>query len=84
MADIIDVELNGLEYKVNIDLYDDNEYEYNDFDDSGSDICDIMPEKIEILDIYLIRKKNLYKVTNEKIWEEIEDLDLMEYYIAQI
>jgi len=75
MIKTLDIELNNLKYQVEIDIDDESEEQ--------DDYCESMNTQIEIIDIYFIKKRNVYKVTNEYIWNEINSLNLFEEYIEQ-
>jgi hypothetical protein len=77
MIEILEIELNGLDYQVEVNVEVTRGESYYD-DDNEEDQYDI-----DIVDIHLVRKKNVYKVTNEKTWDEINSLDLEDYYFDQ-
>lgn len=76
MIETIDIELNGLEYQVEVDVTE----EYVSYNDDDYDAVD---HDLEVVDIYLVRKRKVYRVSNEYVWEEINNLDLLECYFEQ-
>ena len=76
MIETIDIELNGFDYQVEIDVDTVETWE------DGEEQEDVY-HTVEVIDAYLVRGRKVYRVTNEFILEEINNEDLMEYYFDQ-
>lgn len=76
MIETIDIELNGFEYQVEIDVDTVETWEDGDFQED-------VYHTVEVIDVYLVRGRKVYRVANEFILEEINNLDLMEFYFDQ-
>ena len=77
MIETIDVNLDGFDYQVEVDVTED--YTFDEEDDVG----EVTHYDLEVYDVYLVKKKNVYKVINEHILEEINNLNLLELYFEQ-
>jgi len=78
MLETIEVELGEIKYSVDLDITEETD---DCFDDDDDDVYPVYT--IDILDIYMIKKEGTYKVSSDKIWQEIEQLDLLKIYKQQ-
>ena len=80
MIETIDIELNGFAYQVEVDVTESYDY-YDDGEDSS--VCEQTTYDVEIYEVYLVKGRNVYRVINERILEEINNEDLLNYYFDQ-
>lgn len=70
--EILEIEINGLEYELEVDVYTDED------EVTGEEVT-----VVELIDIHLSRNGMLYAVSNERTWEHVESLDLVSAWKKQ-